>query len=296
MKPSPLPLGLPLPSFSVKQAKDAEVPIGRLRAADLESPFHGVRSVSHPEGLLERCLAYRNRMADDQFFSHVTAAALYGVPLPLRLERHTKLDVTGRTQRPRLEGVRGFRSLSTPTQVVNGLLVTEVTHLLGELASVLSHEDLVIAADALTRRKHPPSSLFGLTTAAYDQHSRGIRAVRDALVDARPGTDSPMETRVRLLIQRAGLPEPVIHLTIFDAAGDFVGTPDMSYAAERIAMEYEGTHHRDDPLVFADDIERRERMQEAGWYVIRIIADHVFREPAQLANRIRRVLIQRAVA
>jgi hypothetical protein len=278
----------------VREAAAIDVSVGRLRASDLESPFQGIRSVRRLEDIGDRCRAYSARMADDQFFSHATAAALYDVPLPRRLQIHSQIDVTGREQRPRLEGVQGFRSSKTPFHELNGLRLTAATHLLAELAPLLSYDDLVIAADALVRRKHPLSTLFALRTEADKQRLRGIRAVRSALLDARPETDSPMETRVRLLIQRAGLPEPVIHLTIFDAAGDFVGTPDLSYKAAKIAMEYEGVHHRDDPLVFADDIERRERMQEAGWYVIRIIADHVFGEPRLLVDRIRRVLHERS--
>ena len=76
--------------------------------------------------------------------------------------------------------------------------------------------------------------------------------------------------------------------------GDFIGTPDLAYIPERIAIEYEGAQHRDDPRIYADDIERRERMQEAGWYVIRVVSDHVFFQPDWLATRIRRALVQRA--
>jgi very-short-patch-repair endonuclease len=102
-----------------------------------------------------------------------------------------------------------------------------------------------------------------------------------------------METRLRLLLIDAGLPEPVIGNTIFDWTGAFVGTPDLAYVAERIAIEYEGDGHRSDPAVFAEDIERRERMQEAGWYVIRVIKDHVFRKQAWLVDRVRRQLRER---
>jgi very-short-patch-repair endonuclease len=42
------------------------------------------------------------------------------------------------------------------------------------------------------------------------------------------------------------------------------------------------------------DILRRELMQEADWYVIRVISDHVFRSPEWLVGRIRRILAQRS--
>ena len=112
----------------------------------------------------------------------------------------------------------------------------------------------------------------------------------------RSGTDSPMETRLRLLIVRAGLPEPVIGYTIRDANADFVGTPDLAYVEQRIAIEYEGAGHRDDPRIFAEDILRRELMQEAGWYVIRVISDHVYKSPKWLVGRITRILAQRTTS
>ena len=105
-----------------------------------------------------------------------------------------------------------------------------------------------------------------------------------------------METRVRLLITRGGLPEPVIHHTIYSRNGDYIGTPDLAYVDAKIAIEYEGSQHRNDPVIYADDIERREQMQEAGWYVIRVISDHVFKHPVWLVARIGRVLAGRTAS
>jgi hypothetical protein len=158
---------------------------------------------------------------------------------------------------------------------------------------LLMLDELILAADGLVRRKRPASTLDQLLATATRSDVRGIRKVRAALREARSGTDSPMEGRLRLLLTRAGLPEPVIGHTIRDANGDFVGTPDLSYIEQRIAIEYEGAVHRDDPRVFAEDILRRELMQEADWYVIRVISDHVFRTPDWLVTRIARILAQR---
>jgi hypothetical protein len=167
--------------------------------------------------------------------------------------------------------------------------------LLSELATILSIDDLVIAGDGLVRRKRPHTTPEQLRQLASEEGGRGVRLVRMALREIRQGPDSPMETRLRLLICRAGLPEPVIGHAIHDRNGDFVGTPDLSYVDQRIAIEYEGAVHRDDARVFAGDILRRELMQEAGWYVIRVIAEHVFKSPGWLVGRIARILAQRAV-
>jgi very-short-patch-repair endonuclease len=171
--------------------------------------------------------------------------------------------------------------------------VTRPEWLLLELASILTIDELTIAGDALVRRKGALSMLDQLQATAARMGGRNIRQVRAALRDVRSGTDSPMETRLRLLLIRAGLREPVIGYTIRDANGDFVGTPDLCCVEQRIAIEYEGAVHRDDPRVFAEDILRRELMQEADWYVIRVISDHIFRTPQWLVTRIARILTQR---
>ncbi len=44
--------------------------------------------------------------------------------------------------------------------------------------------------------------------------------------------------------------------------------------------------HRVDLDTFRDDIERRERFEDAGWRVIRVTADHLLR-PNALVDRIR---------
>jgi hypothetical protein len=213
--------------------------------------------------------------------------------LPRRIEAENCLHISDRSSRPRTRGIVGHRALATPTIFFHGLPVTQPEWLLLELASILTVDELIVAGDGLVRRKRAPSTLGKLQVAGASLGGRNIRQVRTALREVRAGTDSPMETRLRLLLTRAGLPEPVIGHTIRDGNGDFVGTPDLCYVQQRIAIEYEGAVHRDDPHVFAEDILRRELMQEADWYVIRVIADHVFRTPQWLSTRVARILAQR---
>jgi hypothetical protein len=230
-------------------------------------------------------------MAPGSYFSHLTGAHLLGFPLG-QINDH-RLHVTTPHQPPRAVGVIGHRGPASAYRY-RGLPVATPAATWVQLAGLVPHDQLVIAGDFLTRRKRPFCSLDELERAASARGTRGIRIIREALREVRSGTDSPMETRVRLLLVRAGLPEPVIGYTIRNAAGDFVGTPDLSYPAQRIAIEYEGDHHRADRAVFADDIERRELMQEAGWYVIRVIADHVFLHPAWLVARVSQKLRERS--
>lgn len=235
-------------------------------------------------------------MRGGEFFSHATAANLYDLPLPRQLQDRVELDVSGRTSRPRAVGVLGHRSLDSPLRHIHGLPVTEASRLFLELATILDADGLIIAGDALVRRKLPPTTFGELQAELERPGARNSRFARAALRMVRPGTDSPMETRLRLAIVRAGLKEPVIGQVVRSSAGDYLGRPDLAYPNERIAIEYEGGHHRTDARVFVDDITRRELMQDAGWLVIRVISRDVLGPQHRLIDRIRRALAERGGA
>lgn len=104
----PLPTSLGDP-FTVQQARDAGLTLSRLRAGDLESPFHGIRRFAQPEApysedpierqrqrglqLVRDCLAFTAVEGRPTVFTHITAARLYGIPLPWSHEVRKALDV-----------------------------------------------------------------------------------------------------------------------------------------------------------------------------------------------------------
>ncbi|MBM7820461.1 hypothetical protein JOE63_002938 [Cellulosimicrobium cellulans] len=107
----------------------------------------------------------------------------------------------------------------------------------------------------MTRRKNPATTvreLRRLMDATYKM--RGIVRCREAIDLVRPGTDSSMETRTRLLLVQAGLPCPQVNVPAHDDGGQFLALPDLSYPELRIAIEYDGDVHRTDPATW-----RRER-------------------------------------
>lgn len=305
-RPRPLPPELP-PAFAVGDALGLGVSRDRLRASDLTSPFRGSRSrvvelwqadeyERRFAELLAKCAAYVPIGPRDFAFSHVTAARLYRMPLPASLECLDAVDVaTSGAVQPRMKGVIGHRVALGQTRVVHGLIVVSPVDAWLQLAARLGIDELVVAGDHLVRRKQPLTSLEALRAAARrSPRRRGIVRARSALVDIRPGTDSPGETRTRLIVVRAGLPEPAVGHTVIDNDGYFVGTPDLAYVPEKIAIEYEGEVHRTDRRTFDDDIDRRERFEAAGWRVIRVRARHL-RDPRLLTERVRIALEQRGL-
>jgi hypothetical protein len=55
---------------------------------------------------------------------------------------------------------------------------------------------------------------------------------------ARSGVDSPQETRLRLLLVLAGLPEPSVNLIIRQPDGSWRRRYDMAYEEFRLIIEY----------------------------------------------------------
>ncbi|MHB1171936.1 MAG: hypothetical protein ACYCZY_05500 [Lacisediminihabitans sp.] len=298
--PTPLPPALDSQPFSVASALSAGVSRKRLRGNDLHAPFHAIRTQgSAPNTIEALARAYLPRMSDGQFFSHGTAARLYGMPLPLELqrERHLHVAVVEPAHPPQARGVIGHRIRidRARIQLSKGLLLASPVDVWCQLGAILELDELVMAGDFLVRRKKPMSTLDQLEAAlVLVSGQRGARRLREAMALVRSGTDSPMETKLRLLLIRGGLPEPLIGLTVKDADGFFVATPDLSYPRERVALEYEGDGHRTNQQTFRDDIERRELLEDAGWRVIRVMADHVLKRPAWLVRRVARILAERA--
>jgi hypothetical protein len=245
--------------------------------------------------LLARCAAYASVAPRDARFSHTTAALLWGVPLPATAtsDDFLHLAVPPDGSLPRAKGVLGHRTTSLDVRTVNGLPTVTPETMWLQLAAQLDLDDLIVAGDHLVRRRRPLSSIEELTSAVdRATGARACRRARAALRDIRAGTDSPMESRMRLVIVRAGLAEPVIGHTVIDPDGYFVGTPDLAYPAERIAIEYEGDHHRSNPHVFREDIERREGFERIDWRVLRVTHDHI-RQPWRLESRVRELLAHR---
>lgn len=109
------------------EASRQGVPPKRLRAGDLHRPFHGVRSGGPITTPLLAANAFQPRLAADEVSSHVTAALLWGIPLPRHLEDDDTVHVTsaGRSRARRSEGVRGHRSrLTLQRSLRSGLPVT----------------------------------------------------------------------------------------------------------------------------------------------------------------------------
>ena len=126
--------------------------------------------------------------------------------------------------------------------------------------------DLVIAGDSLVRANDLDPALFVVGAAAYQ--GRNARRARRAASLVRAGVDSPMETRIRLLIVLAGLPEPQVNFIVRHANGKWRWRFDLCYPEYKLIIEYDGRHHAYDDEQWSHDLERREWLDQDGWRIV----------------------------
>jgi hypothetical protein len=286
---SPLPPDRTSGAFRVGEAHAGGMSRSRLRAPDLVTPFRGMRLPPGADGLLDRCRAYAHHRRVDFAFSHTTAATLFGAPLPFGADDSIHVSVRAPGRAPEIVGFVGHKLTAWDTDERMGLPVTTAEQTWIDLASLLTVEDLVIVGDFLVADRDPLATRESFARAmAASPGRRGIARARLASDLIRVGSESPGETRLRLLLGRAGLPEPRLNLDILDA-GRFVARVDLAYPRERVALEYEGDVHRVDRDVWRKDIGRRERVEDLGWRVLRVTAGDLT-APAALLDRVRRSL------
>jgi hypothetical protein len=282
VRPRPLPPALARGPFSTTVSRDAGVPRHRLRAADLVSPHHGVRASAQPGSTVERAAALGVLLADDEYFSHVTALALWRLPLPTRHEK-APLHVTGSTTHQRRRpGVVGHRLAAVPRRRTLGpVSVADPVEAWVQSATQLSVDELVQVGDALAGRWSPLRLARGrdvaeLTAAVAGARGRpGVEQLRAALEWIRPGVMSPRESLLRMMIERAGLPALEVNVQRFASSGAYLGRPDLSDGRRKIAVEFEGDGHRTDRAQWRRDIERGARFVDDGWAYHRVTDDHL---------------------
>ncbi|GAB3605921.1 hypothetical protein GCM10027413_13300 [Conyzicola nivalis] len=297
---SDLPEPLGREPFAVRDAIARGVTRDRLRSSDLQRAFHGTRSIGLDlTQLADRCRAYLPRMGEGNAFSHLTAAELYAFPLPLGalapFDLHVTTPAPGRA--PAGRGVLGHRARLLPADIVEfaGLPLVSPAVAWCQLAQKLGVDDTVAVADWIVTGNPyfnvlPLADFDELTAATASRAgTAGQRTRVAALPLVRDGPVSRPESLLRLLLGRAGLPEPLVNARCYGDDGQELGMPDLAWPDYRTVGQYEGDHHRGQSQ-FRNDIRRDERFVDHDWKVVKATADDLFRRPVELAERFGRRL------
>lgn len=276
--------------FTRADALAVGIPAKDLRGSKFRRIFTGVyvdaRVPDHP---LIRAQAALVVHPPGAFASHVTAARVYGVAVPHHPEEH--VTVARKGDRRHREGISSHIAVTDDVVEIRGVRVSAPVRMFLELASMLSLVDLVVVGDALVRLKRlTPESLRAGCAESTD---RFAQAARRAAAFVRDGVDSPMETRLRMLIVLAGLPEPDVNHKLLDEYGHVVRRLDLCYPSVKLIVEYDGRQHAADSEQWNGDLQRREEFDDDGWRLLVVTSEGIYKDPAETVARVGRVLKQR---
>ena len=223
------------------------------------------------------------------FASHWSAAQVLGLPVPANPFEHvTVRTAEDRRWRPTVKPHVTIRDRAVI--VVRGMPVTDPITTFLQMSGHLSLVDAVVLGDAIVRiYRIPPARLLKAARASTDYYAA---AARRAAAYVRKGVDSPMETRLRLLIVLAGLPEPMVNLVLVHEDGSWRRRFDLCYRKIRLVVEYNGRQHRKEPQRSEDRL-RIEELKPEGYHILAFEAEDIFGTPLATLERIRRHLILR---
>ena len=153
--------------------------------------------------------------------------------------------------------------------------------------------DLVVLGDAMLKAKL--TTVPTLIEAIEAWHGYGTRLALRAAGLMREGVDSPMETRVRLLIVLAGLPEPTVNVIVRGEDGSWRMRFDLCYLNQRLILEYDGRRHADSPEQWERDLCRREDLDRMDYRLLVVTSRGIYNEPQRTLERVREALRERGV-
>ncbi len=187
--------------------------------------------------------------------------------------------------RHRVPGIQAHGDLveADEVEVIAGVVVTSPARTALDLGCWYPTMTAVAAVDALARATEIKAADIELLARRYAGR-RGIARARQAadLFDA--GAQSPKESWLRVVLIQAGLPRPQTQIPVLNEFGTAIAYLDMGWEDVKVAVEYDGDHHRSDRSQYNWDIRRLERLQRNGWVVIRVVAGD---RPADIVQRVR---------
>lgn len=216
----------------------------------------------------------------------LSAAALHGTKwvndrAPAELNRGS---------RDRTAGILVHSDTLTPDEKVllGGIAVTTPARTAYDIGRRGNLTAAVIHLDALARATAIRACDIEAVIARHPG-TRGIVTLRRAvrLMDA--GSESPYETRTRLLVRGCGLPPPSTQIRVFDGRR-FVARLDMGWDQWLVAVEFDGAQHWTDPAQRTRDIDRLAELEALGWRVVRVSAHLLRNRPGVVIARVRAAL------
>lgn len=270
-------------TFTAAEARAAGLQPYQLSGPRYQRLFRGGYARAETEVTDTDRLALAMRMVPSaRFGSHQSAAVILGGVVPDSSDVHLGTFQRRKATSP---GLRLHFFANTPELIrFRGLPMTSAAQTFLNLARPLELVDLLVLGDSLVhKRRVTPGELRRFCA---ERSTDGVGRAREAAALVRAGVESPNESRLRLLVVSAKLPEPVVNFSIVGAGGFEVRRIDLAYPEFKLAIEYDGRHHIDRENRWRADVVRREELEGRGWRFVIVTAADLFGDPGGVIRRI----------
>jgi Protein of unknown function (DUF559) len=233
-----------------------------------------------------RLAAINRRLPAGAAFAGRTAGWLHGLDLPpcdpVEVIADPSLRLSTRA------GLLVRRQILQPAEIVTckGFPTTSAIRTVADLAWRLRLVEAVQAIDmALQRGLVDMELLHALSARLFGK--KGVKKLRRVVDLAEPASESPMETRLRLLLVLSGLPRPQAQAELVDRDGRFVARADLYYPTARLVIEFDGSTHK---ASLVEDSRRQNRLLAAGYSILRFTTADLVGTPQSVVDLVRHKL------
>ncbi|WP_427869223.1 hypothetical protein [Leucobacter luti] len=267
--------------LAIRDGGQHDLTVGDLRNSQYRRPIRGVRSRADPgKSLFERSLAASPLLRRGDRFSHASALVLYGCPLRVAPDEPVHIESLYGTGILRTQGLRGhtWRENKAGEKWTlrlgsNEVAVVDPARAAVQAARLPDFRETVVALDhlcrPLDRGRRPLLDRDRLLTVAARVPGRAGFRLRLAASESRVGSESRMETLLRLAAVRAGVRSLTLQHDVRDPDGRFIGRFDLAHPPSKSIFEYDGDQHRTSRRQYLRDLARLERVRGLGWTVTR---------------------------
>lgn len=175
--------------------------------------------------------------------------------------------------------------------VVDGLPATSGERTLADM--VLETRDRATAVSLMDEFTRSGAVRLDEARALTDRR-RGCRRAAPWWDLADPRSESPLETRLRLLLTDHGLPPEDLQYVARDAYGWPIARLDLAYPSRKLDVEADGERFHSAPEALYRDRDRQNQLTAAGWTVLRFTWADVVQRPTAVVAAVAAVLARRA--
>lgn len=232
--------------------------------------------------MLDRIEAVLDRLPPGSVFAGRTAAWLHGLDVvpdnPIEVIVPDSCSASARV------GLFVRRaSVDGDVAVARRLPATSIQRTLADLCRNRTLTEGVVFTDmALNKRLVKLDELERWARLRSGWH--GIKAFRRVIEHADTGAESPMETRIRILLVLRRLSRPLTQFPILDRRGFLIARIDLYYPDCRLGIEYYGDGHRD---TMVEDLRRQNTVLAGDIQLLRYTGSDYYGRPGAILHEVR---------